>query len=163
MVDVVGQVVDGELAFGEQEILDGPAITLGLGLGLAQKIFILADFSCELNVVGFDARVGIFEFRDEVFVFVKEDGARAVMIECGPEEGLVGETEDEKVRARRAVEGGGDGGDLGGGHGFGGGVGGGSVVEEGFRDRKGERGGDGGGGGGGGGEGGGSDEGPGEE
>lgn len=150
LVNVVRQVVNGELAFGEQKILDGPAICVGLGLGLGQKLLVFTDFSSELHVVGFDAGVRRLEFGDDVFVLVEEDGARAVVIECGPEEGLVGEAEDEEVGARIAEERGGDGVDLGVGHGFEGGVGGGGgVVKEGFGDGGGERGGGGGGGGGG--------------
>lgn len=64
-------------------------------------------------------------------VLVDEHGP-AVGVEGLPEEGLVGEPEDEEVaRGRRALaEGVGDGFDVGVGH-FVGGVGGGGVVEEG--------------------------------
>lgn len=133
LINVVGQIVDGELAFGEQEVLDRPAVGLGLGTGLGEKLGEVRDFGGELDVVGFDAGVGLLELGDGVFVFVEEDGA-ALVVECGPEKGLVSEAEDEEVGARREEEGFGEGGDLRGGHGLGGGVGGGGVMEEGFRD-----------------------------
>jgi len=87
----------------------------------------------------------LLELGDGVFVLVEEDGAPLV-VECGPEKGLVGEAEDEEVGARREEEGLGEGVDLPGGHGLGGGVGCSGVMEEGFGDGGRERG-EGGGGG----------------
>jgi len=133
LVNVVGQIVDGELAFGEQEVLNGPAVGLGVGAGLGEKFGEVGDFGGELDVVGFDAGVGLLELGDGVFVLVEEDGAPLV-VECSPEEGLVGETEDEEVGARREEEGFGEGGELRGGHGLGRDVGGGGVMEERFGD-----------------------------
>lgn len=106
---------------------------MDLGTGLGEKFWKVGDFSGELDVVGFDAGIGLFELRDGVFVLVKEDGA-SVVVECGPEERLVGETEDEEVGTRLEEEGFGEGGELGGGHGLDGNVGGGSVMEERFGD-----------------------------
>lgn len=134
LVNVVWQIVDSELAFREEEILNGSAISGGLCSRLREKLSVLAHFCCELNVVGFDAGVGLLEFGDGVLVLVEENGA-AIVVECGPEEGLVGEAEDEEVGTRwGAEEGGCDGVDFGRGHGFSGGGVEGGVVEEGSGD-----------------------------
>ena len=58
---MVGEVVDGELALREQEVLHGPAIFFGLGLGLREEVIVFANLGCELNVVGFDSGVVLLE------------------------------------------------------------------------------------------------------
>lgn len=60
--------------------------------------------------------VGLFEFGDEELALVQEDGA-AVEIERVPEQGLVGEAENEEIASGGAmIQCGGDRGDLREGH-----------------------------------------------
>lgn len=81
--------------------------------------------------------MGLFEFRDDVFVFVEED-CFSVDVEGLPEEGFVRQAEDEEVARRGSAEDGGDGLKLGGGHVGVCGVGCGGVMEEGVCDGGGE-------------------------
>lgn len=158
---MVRQIVDSEPALREQEILHRSAVAFRLGFSERKKLRVIAHPGGELNVVCFNPGVGLLKFGDGVFVLVEEHRA-AVVVEGGPEEGLAGEAEDEKIRSRVLNQSDGDGGELGGRHGFGSVVGGGGIVEESSGNGGGKRtgGGRGGGGGGGGlgeGEGGGAE------
>ncbi|KAG2405809.1 uncharacterized protein HKW66_Vig0050640 [Vigna angularis] len=64
------EIIDGELAFGEQEVLDGLSVGLGLGTILGEKFWEVRDFGGELDVVGFNVwrrdscgRLKTLEFR----------------------------------------------------------------------------------------------------
>lgn len=88
-------IIDGELAFREQEVLDRLIVELGLGTGLGEKLLEVRDFGGELDVVGFDAGIRLHKLGDVVFVLVKDDSGPLV-VECSLEEGLTGEIEDSK-------------------------------------------------------------------
>ncbi|KAG2408932.1 uncharacterized protein HKW66_Vig0037540 [Vigna angularis] len=67
------------------------SVRLGLGTSLGEKFGEVRDFGGEMDVVGFNARRGLLKLRDGVFILIKEDNA-PLLVECCPEEGLVGET-----------------------------------------------------------------------
>ncbi len=106
------------------------ALVLDLGFRNGDEFRKVGDFGGERQVVGFDSRVGLFEFGDQELALVQVNGA-TVEVEGVPEERLVGETEDQEVARGRAVgERSGYGGEFGSGHVGRGGVGSGGVVEE---------------------------------
>lgn len=99
------------------------------------KVFPVGHFGGVLDVVDFDIGVFFLDVGSVVPVLVDEHGS-AVWVQGFPEEGFVGEAEDEEVArggGRALAEGVGDGFDVGVGHPVGG-VGVGSVVEEGGDD-----------------------------
>ncbi|GER46420.1 transcriptional regulator [Striga asiatica] len=96
LVHLVGQVVEPQTALREEQILHGPALVAGRlprgphelgGVGQPRRI---------LHVVGLDVRVALLHVGRVVPVLVDEDGS-ARMVEGPPEEGLVGEAEDEEA------------------------------------------------------------------
>lgn len=112
VVNVIGHVVDGELAVREQEVLHGPAIVFELLPYSMQRRVHFLDFGRVLDVVNLEARVVFLEGLDQELALVDKDGV-ALEVQGFPEEGLVGEAEDEEVTGRGAAgEGVGDCGEL---------------------------------------------------
>lgn len=89
---MVGQVVDPELAFREQEVLHGSALVADLGFGFFNELRHVGDLRGEGHVVGFDSRVGLFEPGHQELTLVQVDCV-AVEVESVPEERFVSETE----------------------------------------------------------------------
>ena len=152
---MIREVVDAEFAVGEEEVLHRPALVPDLLLRRPDQFRHFGNFRGILHIVRLYVGMFLFELGDVEFALVEENGA-AVAVQSFPEQGLVGQSENQEVTRRRAAaEHAGDGGHLGSRH-VAGGVRRGGVVEERFDGGVRERGMDGrcGGGGGGGGHGG---------
>ena len=63
---------------------------------MRKQLRIFTHLCGELNVVRLDSWVRLFEFGDEVFVLVDENST-ALLIEREPEQGFVGEAENEEI------------------------------------------------------------------
>lgn len=99
---MIGHVVDGELAVREQEVLHGPAIVFELLPYSTQRRVHFLDFGRVLDVVNLEVRVVLLEGLDQELALVDKNGV-ALEVQGFPEEGLVGEAEDEEVTGRGAA------------------------------------------------------------
>ncbi|KAI3462736.1 hypothetical protein Pfo_019399 [Paulownia fortunei] len=102
LVQLVRQIIQTQFTLREQEILHGAALVPHLLLHRRYQLRHLAQFRGVLHVVGFDFRVLLLNVRRVVAVLVDEYGS-AVVVEGFPEEGFVGEAEDEEVAGLRAL------------------------------------------------------------
>lgn len=111
VVELVGEVVNGETTIGEQEVLNGAALGLDLRSGGGEEFREFLDLGYIRDIVGFEAGMAFFEVGGVVLVFIEEDGAAAV-VESTPEEGFLAETEDEEIARGATAENGGDGAEV---------------------------------------------------
>lgn len=79
LVYMVRKIVDSELAFREQEILNRPALVSDLFFGDFDQLGHFFSLGCVLNVVGVDFRVLFFYVGGVVAVLVDEDSPAVVV------------------------------------------------------------------------------------
>ncbi|CAH9148294.1 unnamed protein product [Cuscuta epithymum] len=96
VVYVVREIIDGQFAVGEEQILYGPAILLRLFLRVLQQILKFADFGGELDIVRLDSGVFLLEFRHHVRALV-DDHRPAAGVQRMPQNCLVGQPENQKI------------------------------------------------------------------
>ncbi|URE35253.1 hypothetical protein MUK42_33477 [Musa troglodytarum] len=99
VVELVGEVVDGEAAVGEEQVLHRPALPAALPTRGGQEVWHLPNLGGVSHVVGFQPRVAPLHAGDVVLVLVQEDGTPAV-VERTPQRRLVPDPEHEQVARR---------------------------------------------------------------
>lgn len=101
LVHVVRKVINSELALGEKQILNRPALVSDLLLGDFDQLGHFSSLGGVLDVVGVDFRVLLLDVGGVVAVLVDEDGP-AVVVQRLPQKGLVGEPENQEIAWGRA-------------------------------------------------------------
>lgn len=88
-VDVIWEIVDAQFTVREEQVLHWTTLVSELFPSVVDEVVEIAHSGCELNIVGFDFWVFLFELGNHVSALVDEHCSAAV-VERVPEEGFVG-------------------------------------------------------------------------